>query len=167
MAEQVLLRGLQHPDAVSGARRFTRDSSARVGSCGRKWWLHPEYRFNHAAFVPAKMTPDELTDGLLGVPARLESAGVDLPAPLGLRDSPELADATGVYLGYNPLYAKETFKKQGMLFGLARDSIHPPGKARSPVLPAVEQSKMHLIDLGYCAFPGFGTESGVSTHGRG
>ncbi len=29
----------------------------------------------------------------------------------------------GVYLFYNPIYAKEAYKKQGMLFGLFRDSI--------------------------------------------
>src|SRR5262249_18040255 len=26
-----------------------------------RWWLHPRYRFNDASFVPARMTPDELT----------------------------------------------------------------------------------------------------------
>jgi len=26
-----------------------------------QWWLHPKYRFNDASFVPARMTPDELT----------------------------------------------------------------------------------------------------------
>ena len=25
-----------------------------------KWWLHPDYRYNVAAFEPANMTPDEL-----------------------------------------------------------------------------------------------------------
>ncbi len=29
----------------------------------------------------------------------------------------------GVYLTYNPIYAKEAYKKQGMLFGLFRDSV--------------------------------------------
>ena len=27
-----------------------------------KWWLHPAYRFNHAAFVPKNMTSAELTE---------------------------------------------------------------------------------------------------------
>ena len=27
-----------------------------------QWWLHPEYRFNDASFVPAQMTPDEWTE---------------------------------------------------------------------------------------------------------
>ena len=29
------------------------------------------------------------------------------------------------YLKYNPLYSKETFKKQGMRLGYHEDSIHP------------------------------------------
>ena len=40
---------------------------ARLKAEGRllydgRWWLHPEYRFNHAAFRPARMTADELTE---------------------------------------------------------------------------------------------------------
>ena len=27
-----------------------------------RWWLHPDYRFNHAAFRPARMTADQLTE---------------------------------------------------------------------------------------------------------
>ena len=39
----------------------------------------------------------------------------------------------GVYLQYNSLYAKEAYKKQGMLFGLFRDSIDTHNTRR--VLP--------------------------------
>ena len=27
-----------------------------------KWWLHPEYRFNQAAFQPVNMSPETLTE---------------------------------------------------------------------------------------------------------
>ena len=52
---------------------------ARLESEGRllwggKWWLHPEYRFNHAAFVPKNMTPDELTDAVFQCRKRWNSA---------------------------------------------------------------------------------------------
>jgi radical SAM superfamily enzyme YgiQ (UPF0313 family) len=106
-----------------------------------KWWLHPEYRFNHAAFVPAKMTPEELTKACwecrhdwnrpVSIFRRLWDFETHLSSPTRL----------GVYLGYNPLYAKETFKKQGMLFGLARDSIHPLRKGPLASLPAAESQK--------------------------
>jgi hypothetical protein len=43
-----------------------------------------------------------------------------------------------LYLAYNPLYAKETFKKQGLLFGLSRQSVDPrrPGPLAQAALGA-------------------------------
>jgi hypothetical protein len=42
----------------------------------------------------------------------------------------------GIYLSYNPIYAKEAYKKQGMLFGLFRDSVDTsnvsPQRKRGP-----------------------------------
>ena len=88
-----------------------------------RWWLHPEYRFNHATFVPTNMTPDELTAACWhnrdrwnrpgSIFRRLWDWQTHLHSPVRL----------AVYLGYNPLYAKEAYKKQGMLFGLFRDSV--------------------------------------------
>jgi radical SAM superfamily enzyme YgiQ (UPF0313 family) len=40
----------------------------------RRWWLHPDYRYNVAAFEPANMTPDEL--GRLVVEANRKFYGV-------------------------------------------------------------------------------------------
>ena len=40
-----------------------------------KWWLHPEYRFNHAAFMPKNMTPEELTQACLDCRDRWNSFG--------------------------------------------------------------------------------------------
>jgi radical SAM superfamily enzyme YgiQ (UPF0313 family) len=86
-----------------------------------KWWLHPAYRFNHAAFVPKNMSPDELTEACwqcrnhwnrrMSIFKRMWDFKTHLSSPVRL----------GVYLKYNPLFRKETFKKQGMLFGLSRE----------------------------------------------
>ena len=94
-----------------------------------QWWLHPEYRFNHAAFVPRRMAPDELTEACWAcrrdwnrapsVFRRLWDFRTHLHSPLRL----------GIYLKYNPLFARETFKKQGMRFGLFRDRIVPRPRA--------------------------------------
>ncbi len=83
-----------------------------------RWWLHPEYRFNHAAFVPARMTPDELTGAAwecrqrwnrkAAIFKRLWDPKTHLSSPLRL----------GIYLRYNPLYAREAVRKQGMRFGI-------------------------------------------------
>jgi radical SAM superfamily enzyme YgiQ (UPF0313 family) len=85
-----------------------------------RWWLHPEYRFNHAAFVPKHMSPDELTQAcwecrrqwntLGSIFWRLWDFKTHLSSPLRL----------AAYLQYNPLYARESKKKQGMLLGLFR-----------------------------------------------
>lgn len=98
---------------------------ARLHSEGRllyggRWWLHPEYRFNHAAFVPRHMTSDELTEAcwdcrrkwntLSSIFWRMWDFKTHLSSPIRL----------GAYLRYNPIYAREAYKKQGMLFGLFR-----------------------------------------------
>ncbi len=98
---------------------------------GGNWWLHPQYRFNHAAFLPQHMTPDELTDVCWDCRRKWNSPSsmfrriwdfkTHLSSPLRL----------AAYLRYNPLYAREARKKQGMLFGLFRRE--PGGRLRHVV----------------------------------
>ena len=90
-----------------------------------KWWLHPEYRFNHAAFVPKNMTPEELTEACWQCRYRWNRASSVFMRMWDFRTHMSSFTRWMVYLTYNPLYARETFKKQGMRFGLFRDSIHP------------------------------------------
>ena len=83
-----------------------------------RWWLHPAYRFNHAAFTPARMTVDELTEAAWACRRRWNSPssvvrrafdfGTNMSSPLRLI----------VYALYNPLYRQESFKRQGMRLGL-------------------------------------------------
>ena len=40
-----------------------------------KWWLHPQYRFNHAAFRPQLMSPEELTEACFQARSRFNSLG--------------------------------------------------------------------------------------------
>jgi radical SAM superfamily enzyme YgiQ (UPF0313 family) len=98
------------------------------------WWLHPQYRFNHAAFVPRNMSPDELTEACWECRARWNTAAsifwrvwdwkTHLSSPLRLL----------AYLRYNPIFAREARKKQGMWFGLFR---RDPGSrlVTPPALP--------------------------------
>lgn len=82
-----------------------------------KWWLHPDYRFNHAAYIPAKMTPDQLTEAgwqcrkhwssPSSIFKRMFDFKTHLSSPLRLF----------LYLLYNPLFRQEAFKKQGMKLG--------------------------------------------------
>lgn len=82
-----------------------------------KWWLHPQYRFNHAAFRPAGMTPDALTDACHAARTEFNSiAGILRRAadPYKLRSISKMV----LYLTYAKLFRKEVHKKHGMRFGL-------------------------------------------------
>jgi len=88
-----------------------------------KWWLHPEYRFNHAAFRPRNMTPDELTEACWYCRDHWNRKSSIWKRMWDFKTHMHSLTRLGVYLSYNPIYAKEAYKKQGMLFGLFRDSI--------------------------------------------
>ena len=121
-----------------------------------KWWLHPEYRFNQAAFVPKQMTPDELTEVIWecrddwnrpwSIFKRMWDFKTHMSSPRRL----------ALYLAYNPLYAKESYKKQGMLFGRHRDRQngrpHPVDHGRADVGRTAElesadgEMRLHSLD---------------------
>ncbi len=92
-----------------------------------QWWLHPEYRFNHAAFVPKNMSPDELTEACWECRYRWNRPGTIFKRMWDFKTHLSSPYRLGVYLVYNPLYGKEAYKKQGMRFGLRSHSIkHRP-----------------------------------------
>jgi len=88
-----------------------------------RWWLHPEYRFNHAAFTPRNMSPEELTEACWHCRHEWNTRASIFKRMWDFQTHMRSPSRLGVYLAYNPLYAKEAYKKQGMLFGLSRDSI--------------------------------------------
>lgn len=82
-----------------------------------KWWLHPEYQFNHAAFLPAQMTPDELTEISFWARSRYNSIPSLLYRAFDFKTNMRSLFNLAVYVSYTPLFRKETFKKQDMYFG--------------------------------------------------
>jgi len=96
---------------------------------GGKWWLHPEYRFNSAAFVPKNMSPDELTEAVWQCRKRWNSARSIFHRVWDFQTHLSSPYRLGTYLVYNRLYAKEAMTKQGMFFGKFRDSITNVGTA--------------------------------------
>lgn len=88
-----------------------------------QWWLHPEYRFNHCAFVPKNMTPDELTEACWQCRYQWNRPSTIFKRMWDFKTHMSSLYRLGVYLSYNPIYGKEAYKKQGMLFGLFRDGI--------------------------------------------
>lgn len=85
-----------------------------------KWWLHPEYRFNYAAFKPKNMTPDELTESVFHIRKKWNSIPSLFKRFLHPKTNMGSIEKAVLYWMYNPLFRKEAFKKQGMFFGLKK-----------------------------------------------
>jgi len=86
-----------------------------------KWWLHPDYRFNYAAFHPAHMSADKLTEMAYYARRSFNSFGSILKRVTDLKTNMRNPLRFAVYLAYNPLFRKETLKKQGVK--LSRDNV--------------------------------------------
>lgn len=82
------------------------------------WWLHPEYRFNYAAFRPKNISADELTQ--LGFHCRKEFNSFKNIIWRALEPRTNLGSLYrfGIYAVYSRLFRQETFKKHGMRLGL-------------------------------------------------
>jgi len=83
-----------------------------------RWWLHSGYRFNHAAFKPAQMSPEELTEMAFELRSRWNSASSILSRFFDLKTNMRTPYRMAIYWMYNPLFRKETLKKQGMFLGM-------------------------------------------------
>ena len=86
------------------------------------WWHHPEYRFNHAAYFPKLMTPEELTDAGFHCRKAFNTPLSILQRAFDVKTNMRSLLRLGIYALYAPLFRKETFKKQGMRLGL-KDEI--------------------------------------------
>lgn len=85
---------------------------------GGKWWLHPEYRFNHASYLPTNMSPENLTESCQKARLKFNSIPSLFYRFSDLKTNLRSLVRAGVYLSYAPLFRKEVFKKHGMRFGL-------------------------------------------------
>jgi radical SAM superfamily enzyme YgiQ (UPF0313 family) len=94
-----------------------------------RWWLHPEYRFNYAAFTPRNMTADELTEACWECRRKWNTPGSIFRRMWDFKTHLSSPVRLAAYLRYNPIYAREARKKQGMFFGLWRRS---PGERLKP-----------------------------------
>ena len=82
------------------------------------WWLHPSYRFNHAAFKPARMTADQLTEAGWDCRKRWSSWPSILTRALDPSTNMASLYRFATYVAYNPLYRREAFKRQNMRLGV-------------------------------------------------
>lgn len=105
---------------------------------GGKWWLHPGYRFNHAAFVPARMTAAELTAVALECRTRWNSAAAIFRRLWEPATHLHSATRLGIFLGYNRLFARETLRKQGMYLGASAAEFASPPRGLAEVVQSAE-----------------------------
>jgi radical SAM superfamily enzyme YgiQ (UPF0313 family) len=102
-----------------------------------KWWLHPEYRFNHAAFVPKNMSPEELTEAVWQCRKKWNSLGSIFKRVWDFETHLNSFYRLGTYLVYNKLYSHEALTKQEMFFGKYRHSILSPfGNYGAELMPS-------------------------------
>lgn len=85
---------------------------------GGKWWLHPEYRFNQAAFSPVKMSPDQLTDACHEARKKFNSIPSLMYRFSDIKTNLKTLWSVAAYWKYTTLFRKEVYKKHGMRFGL-------------------------------------------------
>jgi radical SAM superfamily enzyme YgiQ (UPF0313 family) len=83
-----------------------------------KWWLHPEYRFNQAAFRPALMSADELTDACHAARTRFNSLPSLFRRFSDMQTNLRSLSRAISFWRYTLLFRKEIYKKHGMRFGL-------------------------------------------------
>ncbi len=82
------------------------------------WWLHPDYRFNDAAFAPAKMTAEELTNVCHTVRKRYNSIPSLLHRFADIKTNMRTIQRILLYWRYTTIFRNEVYRKHGMRFGL-------------------------------------------------
>ncbi|MAE57756.1 MAG: methylase [Halobacteriovorax sp.] len=121
-----------------------------------KWWLHPEYRFNHCTFMPKGMTPDQLTDVSFECKKRWNSWKSILTRYLDPKTHMRNLTKTAIYWAYNPVYSKENFSKQDMYFGV-HNHYKPTGEfihrndeiLLNPDLSNIQEITHHFKDFNF------------------
>ena len=83
-----------------------------------KWWLHPEYRFNQAAYQPELMSADELTDACHEARKQFNSASSLVYRFSDIKTNLKTLWSVAAYWRYTLLFRKEVYKKHLMRFGL-------------------------------------------------
>jgi len=85
---------------------------------GGKWWLHPQYRFNDAAFAPKLMSAGELTKACHAARVRYNTPLSLVRRFTDMKTHLRSIARIGAYWYYTLIFRKEVYKKHGMRFGL-------------------------------------------------
>lgn len=83
-----------------------------------RWWLHPEYHFNQAAFNPMNMSADELTTACHQARSQFNTIPSILRRFSDIKTNLQSLSRAFSFWRYTMLFRKEAYKKHGMKFGL-------------------------------------------------
>jgi len=83
-----------------------------------KWWLHPEYTVNHAAFLPKNMSPDELTNHCFDLRKNFNSYLNISRRVMETAVNRKFRSRMFSLLRYGMLFRIEALKKQGLKLGI-------------------------------------------------
>lgn len=83
-----------------------------------QWWLHPAYRFNHAAFRPRSMSAEALTEAGFQARALFNRPSSILKRAFDLKTNMRSLGRLSIFLIYSRIFRREVYKKQGMRFGV-------------------------------------------------
>ena len=82
-----------------------------------KWWLHPDYRLNHAVHVPARMSPEELTESCDAAEAAFHSLRSVARRALDTRTNARSPARLAITVGYNLLFRREGRRRRALRLG--------------------------------------------------
>ncbi len=83
------------------------------------WWLHPEYRFNYAAFHPKGMSAQQLTEAGFHARSTFNSPTSIMRRAFDFKTNMRSLSRLSKYIIYASLFRKEVHKKHGLKFGLS------------------------------------------------
>jgi radical SAM superfamily enzyme YgiQ (UPF0313 family) len=84
---------------------------------GGKWWLHPDFRFGHAAFRPRNMSADELTQGCFDAYKKFYGLDSIIRRAINIKTNLRSLYHAYLYLLCNGISHHDTIKKQGIMLG--------------------------------------------------
>lgn len=84
-----------------------------------KWWLHPDYHFNEAAFVPRNMSAAELTEECFRIKQEFNNIPTIATRLFKTLTNLKTLNRIVFLTRYSLLFRQEVYNKQGMNFGYA------------------------------------------------
>ena len=105
-----------------GTALYARLQAERRHLFGGRWWLHPDYRFNHATFEPRGMSARRLTEACFELRRQWSRPRSILKRFFEPRTNLRSPRRMALYWVYNSLFRREVFRKQDMRLGFSREA---------------------------------------------